>query len=408
MTVAAYVEQLRREQPARRGLSAQSRAFLFSTIALAAAISIVASTSSSWGRVRWTDFAVLVVAGAVAQLFAAHIAGNQLFHTGLAFTVAAALLLPPALVVAVCVAQHLPEWLRQRYRWYIQTFNIANFVVSGLTAWAVRREMAGLGLHFSVKPATSSVVVAASAGAAFVLVNHVLLAQMLKLSRGHDLRSTGLFSVDGLITDLVLAGTGIAIAFALLREPALAPVTALPLVLIHRALIVPTLREQAFRDHRTGLLNTRGIEKVADEELARARRFGRPLSVLVCDLDGMRELNNRYGHLVGDAALVAMADALRAKLRNFDLCARFGGDEFLVVLPETELEEACAVGQRVAAQLMRSRLAVADVDPLAVRVSIGAATREESDTSLHELIARADAAMYDAKPMGEAPAVALA
>ncbi|HVH51279.1 MAG TPA: hypothetical protein VM690_03975, partial [Gaiellaceae bacterium] len=78
MTVAAHVEHLRREQPARRGLPAQSRRFLFSTIAFAVAITVVASTSSSWGRVRSTDFAVLVVAGAVAQLFAAHIAGNQL------------------------------------------------------------------------------------------------------------------------------------------------------------------------------------------------------------------------------------------------------------------------------------------------------------------------------------------
>ena len=86
----------------------------------------------SYHHVRWPVFAAVLAGGALAQIFATHTAGNQLFHTGLAFSVAAALVLPPELVVVVCVLQHVPEWLRQRYPWYIQSFNIANVVLSAI------------------------------------------------------------------------------------------------------------------------------------------------------------------------------------------------------------------------------------------------------------------------------------
>ncbi len=163
------------------------------------------------------------------------------------------------------------------------------------------------------------------------------------------MRSSGLFSLDSLVTDLVLAATGVLTAFVLVDEAALTPVAALPLILIHRALVVPNLREQAFRDHKTGLLNSRGFDQAAEEEFSRARRFGRPLAVLLCDIDDLREINNTHGHLEGDAALVALADAFRTELRSYDLCARFGGDEFVVVLPETSQEDALHVAERIQA-----------------------------------------------------------
>src|SRR5207247_6372735 len=122
--------------------------------------------------------------------------GNQVFHTGLAFSVAAALLLPPQLVVVVCVAQHLPEWLRQRYPWFIQSFNISNVVLSGLAAWSVRAAFVHDGVHLTVSATVSAVLVAAAAAVTFVLVNHALLARMLRLARGHDLSASGLFSLD--------------------------------------------------------------------------------------------------------------------------------------------------------------------------------------------------------------------
>jgi diguanylate cyclase (GGDEF)-like protein len=388
----AVVEVLRRQLPARRGFPAEARAYLASLALAAVAATAIASATHSRGW-AWSDFVILLVVAAGVQLFAAHTPANQVFHAGLAFTVSAVLLLPPQLAVVVCVVQHLPEWARQRYPWFIQTFNIVNYVLSALGAWLVWRTVAAGPL---TDPAAGrSVAAAFGAGAVFVVVNHALLARMLKLARGRSVVESGLFGADALITDGVLACIGIGFAFALPNEPALALVAALPIALIHRALVAPGLREQALKDHKTGLLNARGIENGAEEELARATRFRRPVSLLLCDVDDLRSTNNRYGHLAGDAALAAVAESFCSELRDYDLCGRFGGDEFVIVLPETELAEALEIATRID-QAVARRSVSSPRGRFDVRVSIGAAACEGGAT-LSELIAQADSAMYDVK-----------
>ncbi|MFZ0342997.1 MAG: GGDEF domain-containing protein [Gaiellaceae bacterium] len=381
------------------GLPVAARTFFYATVA-AAVVAAAAATRVQYDHVRWPVFVAVLAGGAFAQVFATHMAGNQVFHTGLAFSVAAALVLPPELVVVVCVAQHVPEWLRQRYPWFIQGFNIANVVLSGLAAWSVRAVFARDGVHVTAAATPAGVVAASGAAVTFVLVNHALLARMLRLARGHDISASGLFSLDGLIQDGVVAAVGVGVAFMLLHSWALAVVVALPLVLIQRALALPTLREQALCDHKTGLLNSRGIDQPARAEFARARRLGRPLSVLLCDLDDLRGINNRLGHLEGDAALAVVAAAFRAELRAYDLCARFGGDEFLVVLPETDEEEAVAVAERIRAWLAENPLSTSE-GPLAVGVSIGVGSLQDGEPEIGTVLARADAAMYAAKSAGD-------
>ncbi len=402
MSAVGYVRRLREEQPARRGLSTAARTLLFVTAAGATAGSLLAWSLAAPEGTRWTDFAIIAVGAAFAQLFATPVGGNQGFHTGLAFTIAAALLLPPELVLAVCVLQHVPDWIRHRYHWYVQTFNAANYAVGGLAAWAVRTGFAGGGVDFTTRTTWSTMLAAAAAAATFVVVNHALLAAMLSLARGRGPRSSRLFGLESLVTDGVLAATGIMLAFGLLREHALVPLAVAPLILIHRALVVPSLREQAFRDHKTGLLNERGFEQSADDELVRAKRFGRPLSLLLCDVDDLRAINNAHGHLRGDAALVRVADAFRAELRSFDLCARYGGDEFVVLLPETGRDEALLVAERIHAWIDRHPVETG-AGPLPVRVSIGLAETMPGDERLGDVIARADAAMYALKDAGPRP-----
>lgn len=396
MSAISYGERLRHIPGA--GLPQTARGFFYGSVA-AAVVAAAATSTASPGHVRWTVFAAVLAGGALAQVFATLTPGNQVFHTGIAFSVAAALLLPPELVVVVCVAQHLPEWLRRRYPWYIQSFNIANVVLSGLTAWAMRWSFTRDGIYVTSAATTWGVIAAVAAAVTFVMVNHALLARMLRLARGHNLPASGLFTLDGLLQDLIVAAVGVAIAFMLLHSWALVVVVALPLVLIQRVLALPTLREQALSDHKTGLLNSRGIDQPARAEFARARRLGHPLSVLLCDVDDLREINNTFGHLEGDAALMVVASAFRAELRAYDLCARFGGDEFLVILPETDEEEAVVVAERIQAWLAENPLPTSR-GKLAVGISIGVGSLQEGEPELGTMLARADAAMYTEKRAG--------
>jgi diguanylate cyclase (GGDEF)-like protein len=396
VSAVSYGERIRRVPVA--GLPATARTFFWATVC-AAVVAAAATSTVSYGEVRWQVFVAVLAGGAFAQLFATHTAGNQVFHTGIAFSVAAARVLPPQRGVGVCVVQHVPEWLRQRYPWFIQGFNVANVVLSGLAAWLMRWSFERDGVYVTSSATTWGVIAAGAAAVTFVMVNHALLARMLRLARGHDVSASGLFTLDGLLQDSVVAAVGVGVAFTLLHSWALAVVLTLPLVLIQRALALPTLREQALTDHKTGLLNSRGIDQPARAEFARARRLGRPLSVLLCDVDNLREINNSVGHLEGDAALAVVASAFRAELRAYDLCARFGGDEFLVVLPETDAEEAVTVARRIQSWLEQNPLPTSE-GKLAVGISIGVGSLHEDEPEIGTMLARADAAMYAEKRAG--------
>jgi diguanylate cyclase (GGDEF)-like protein len=381
----------------KRGLPARAGAYL----AAVAALSVVAATlpALSTGaptREDWLTLLVLVLGGAIAHAFATHVPGNQIFHTGLAFVVAGALLLPPQLLLVACVAPHAVDWIRQRYAWYVQTFNICNYVLSALAAYAAAVLVAGLLDVPAVSPRTGI-----AAAVTFVAVNHVLLAAMLVLARGQNVRETKLFSIDGAMPDAVLALLGAGAAMALELEPWALPIVLSPLVLIHRALAVPGLLEQARTDPKTGLFNYRHFTARLDEELTRAQRFGRPLSVLVADLDLLREINNVHGHLAGDAVLAGVADVFREELRPYDVPARFGGEEFAILLPETRGETAHAIAERIgAAVAARDYVPRPGAAPIRATISIGLASFPEHALEPQELVRRADTALYQAKRGG--------
>src|SRR3990172_6474617 len=194
------------------GLSLPTQLYLVVVYAGAlGAYALAASAADPIERADW-QLAVLLAAGAaVAQLFPVFTPRNQSYHTTPVLVVAAALLLPPPLIVFVAVVQHVPEWLKERYPWYIQTFNIANYALSGLAAhWAFVATSAADGI---IANANLRYLLAGLAAAVlFVVVNHLLLAMVLKLARGHSFSQSGLFTLQSLSTDLVLALLGVVVA----------------------------------------------------------------------------------------------------------------------------------------------------------------------------------------------------
>ena len=211
----------------RLSASASAYAAVVALAALVAAAVAVAGDTST--QHEWLAFAILLPLAATAPLFRVPVGRNHSLHAAPAFVVAGALVLPPLLVVALVIALHAPLAIRDRYPWYIQAFNIANFTLSGLAAWlAVELIGQTSGLGFAL-----SGLIAAGV---FVIVNHVLLAVMLRLGRGHSFRETGLLSASGLGIEFVIASLGVAVAEFVTVNPWLVPIVLAPLALAHRSL----------------------------------------------------------------------------------------------------------------------------------------------------------------------------
>lgn len=164
------------------------------------------------------------------------------------------------------------------------------------------------------------------------------------------------------------------------------------------------LQVEANTDLLTGILNRRALQQVAEEEVARSLRYGQPLSLLLLDLDRFKSLNDRFGHDMGDRALQLSASSFRDSLRSSDRVARWGGEEFLVLLPSTGLAEASLLAQRLRRNIEELTLP-SGVEPVRWTVSVGVAQLEPGQGWI-ELLARADKALYRAKEEGRNRVVA--
>lgn len=149
-------------------------------------------------------------------------------------------------------------------------------------------------------------------------------------------------------------------------------------------------------DPLTGALNRRSCDRILAEELPRVRRYGRPLSVLLLDIDHFKRINDEHGHSVGDAVLRDVAARMRAILRASDSLVRWGGEEFLVILPETDLAGACVAAERIRRAIAAEPAAAGVV----ATVSVGAAELRPGDGGHDALIRRADHYLYEAKRSG--------
>ncbi|MGZ9159549.1 MAG: GAF domain-containing protein [Candidatus Limnocylindrales bacterium] len=169
---------------------------------------------------------------------------------------------------------------------------------------------------------------------------------------------------------------------------------------LENARLYEDARKLADRDPLTGFFNHRYLHERLGEEVVRAQRGKRPLSVLMLDLDDFKLVNDTFGHLFGDRVLTWIAELIRSTLRASDVPARYGGDEFAVILPETDADEACRTAERIL-EAFRDRPFVGEQrGPVPTAVSIGVATFPSDGRTATELIAAADAALYEAKRAG--------
>ena len=159
------------------------------------------------------------------------------------------------------------------------------------------------------------------------------------------------------------------------------------------------LKILATTDSLTGLNNRRHLLESGSRIMEAYRRYRRPLALLMLDIDHFKKINDTYGHAAGDLVLIQLADVLRSVLRAADLCGRFGGEEFVCLLPETSVAEALVLAERLRGKLAEQAV-FSEAGEIFFTVSIGVSVAMPEDISIDRLIHRADMALYEAKRTG--------
>jgi diguanylate cyclase (GGDEF)-like protein/putative nucleotidyltransferase with HDIG domain len=330
---------------------------------------------------------VLITLCALANLFEVFAPGHYSFQPNLVFFFWGAVLLPLWAIAVLAAACFVPGWIAHRFRWYMVSFNVANYL------------LAGLAVHAVVAAGGTNAFALVAAVVAFVATNHLLLAAIVTVANKRPIRASVKDAIEALPLDAALAMTGACLAALWESNHALVLLVCGPMLLVYRSLWVPLLEHKSRTDPKTGLYNSEHLNKVLGNALASARRDGSDLSVVMIDLDHLRAVNNTQGHLAGDRLIRGVADLLRELTGDDGVAARFGGEEFCLMLPRTPLASAVEIAETARARVAAMKLRDDDnpAQELTVTISAGVAAYPEHGDTVNNLLGAADAAVYDAK-----------
>jgi len=343
----------------------------------------------------------------------------------------AALLLPPeyALLGPVLIGAYT-HWRARQGPLYWRAFTAAALGLAGAASSLLFQSLFSLAhphgpwLHDPVM-----VVGAACCAALFVLVNAVLVALAGRAARPGvsrpDVswpggswpggswpggswptvsRTSATRDFESLLVDAAGLCAGVLVTIACTLSWVMLVVALPPVILLQRSLLHQQLRAAAQSDPKTGLLNAVAWQREAEQRIGRARRLGVAAGILLVDIDHFKRVNDTYGHLAGDDLLAATASTLGQHVRACDVLGRFGGEEFVAVLPGAGQQEACHIAERLRGRVREiavpARGATSPDDTETVTVSIGVAALGLDGEDLFELLAAADAALYRAKKSG--------
>jgi diguanylate cyclase (GGDEF)-like protein len=363
--------------------------------------------------VELTRFAVLLALGMIQAELSRRIERDRRQMSGPThinmtsiWLVPAILVLPAPLVAVLCVALYTHMWLRiwqhlRNVSLYRTVFGASAAVLACLAASTV----AGTPLADRFPEFDVGVTVACLlAGVIFELVDALLLALSITLRSRGCVPLTDMFGTwDDNALELTTLCLGGLTALTLVYQPLFSVLLFCPIVVPHRSVLVKELEAAATTDVKTGLLNAVTWHHLATQELARTSQDRRAtIGVLMVDLDHFKRVNDTYGHLAGDAVLKSVAAAVKGQVRADDVVGRFGGEEFVVLLPGADESAANAVAERVRTTVGALYVPAPQEGIVIVGLScsIGVAVHRGSSTTMERLLLAADTAVYRAKRTG--------
>jgi diguanylate cyclase (GGDEF)-like protein len=391
-------------------LPALLRAYVGAVPAAALTVIAVAASQTSWRTGDLMKFLLLIGCGMISVAAAPRIAygrGTMVQDFLTVWVLPVAILLPPvyAMVTPVPLLV-LTHWRVHRGVVYRRVFTGAAislaYGAASLIFRAIPPSFAGAALGTGVHALTWTAAVAACETVGGL--HQGLLAIAVKLSDPAARLRDLMLNREALQADFAQVDLGILITVVVAVQPVLA-VFAVPTVLLARRFMMHAQLLASSRiDAKTGLLNAATWESEAAAELTRAVRTRSPLSVALIDIDHFKAVNDTYGHLVGDVVLRAVSDALREQLRGYDVVGRFGGEEFVVLLPQTGEADALSIAERLRAHVAALSIPVHDgarsEAGVRLTISIGVAALDAVGGEVTDLLNAADAALYFAKQAG--------
>ena len=320
------------------------------------------------------------------------------------WTLAAAVILPLgyALLLIALVWGH--QRLRHQHAklFFLATFALSTWLLSGAAAHLVM--MTTAGHTWGLPPALARALAIVVAILVYTSVNRATVYSSYASWGGLNGQTIVGGWDDNLLEMSTLCLGGLA-SVAVVYEPWLTPLVLLPMILLQRGALIRELETVASTDSKTGLLNAIAWEQLALRELSRSARDSLNVAILIIDLDRFKAVNDIYGHLVGDVVLREIGRCLVAELRDYDVVGRFGGEEFVALLPDAGAAEAAVIAERVRARINTLQMSALSPSTIVsqdstLSASIGVACCPSDGTELQELLHAADAALYVAKNAG--------
>ncbi|OLR89496.1 GGDEF domain-containing protein [Actinokineospora bangkokensis] len=398
-------------RPGLRSLPRPAVAYIlvFELVALGATtLALLGDRAAS--ATEWRRFGALVVAGA-AHLWLSRRTEEARrdsrtgphVDTSVVWILPAMVLLPAWMAVLSLLLLRVQLYPVARRPLYRFTFGTAGILLAALAALALVRVT---DLDVLRRFSLVELLVLVAAAVVYFVLNLASIAGVIALSTPKPTWSlvAGSRRDNGMAALTLCLGVLVALAVA---HAWAAPLLVVPLLcaLDWGALQIESLRGDSRTDDKTDLLNSRGWYEQVDREFVRARRRGSSVAVAVLDLDHFKQVNDTWGHPAGDAVLRAVGAVLHQTTRQGDIVGRFGGEEFVLLLPDTDAHQASLVAERVRRGVAEMQVVATDkrgnpVEIAARTTSIGIAAAPAPSTTLESLLRRADAAVYDAKSTG--------
>jgi len=391
-----------------------ARQFIVTVNALYAAAIVVGLLTTRVTASGVTSCAVLLgcalvsIEGSLRLVWRGPKAGRSTNDLLAVWTIPVVLLLPPLygalVVVPIFAFLQLRVGKRPLIRLVlsVSAAGLANFVAASLHR-AFVGDPARWDLHSLVGTPGALAAIVVCVGVRH-LINMGLVAEVMALTSANSSMARmrdHLVDPDAWVGIAAESCTGVLVAVACAASPYAVLFALAPALVLQRTLLLAEFRDAARTDPKTGLANSSYWRDVAEREIKRARGGGEPLAVLLVDIDNFKLVNDKYGHLTGDDVLRAVANGLTDGLRPRDFVGRFGGEEFVILLAGSDLDQARQTAERVRAQV--AEVSVPDAghrERVSVTVSVGVAAFRDSGHSVHELLDAADTALYAAKHAG--------